>query len=226
MDSELLLGGKNKNSKLIEPIKEGDKILIFTSLDLGEGLETYYVAYTQVEEIIENRNTLYKNLKSTKKLRLKGITYFTTPILEKDLTEQFDFKKKSNSPFNSEFKEITEEDYYKIYPKSSKTKFFPLYFYNIDMSLDEFVLQLIQSNYQILKASDKNQIEIKDFLKILKKSLSNFNFTLTDEELEEFYSKNIWKMEIEHYPSRDSKKFVKLYTKTGHKKNFSYINLE
>lgn len=225
LHSNLILAAKNKNSKLINQIKPNDKILIFTSLSSYKK-DISYVGFTEVDEIIENNEKIYKNLKSFKKLKLKGIKYFTKPILEKDLTDSFDFKNNTSAPFTSEFKEISSHDFNKIFSKSSVTKDFPLYFYNVEMFLDDFILKLIKSNHEILKLSNKSQIEIKSFIKILKYSLCNFNIDFSEEELLEFYSKNIWKLKIEHYPSRDSEKFVSLYTKSGHMKNFAYLSLE
>ena len=46
-----------------------------------------------VEKIFEDKKTLYNKYKSSKKLKLKGIKYFTNPIVAKDSICKFEFYK-------------------------------------------------------------------------------------------------------------------------------------
>ncbi len=93
--------------------------------------------------------------------------------------------------------------------------------------MDDFLLNAINGLYSIIKMTEnRNQFEIKIFLKLLKKFLQNMIYLRVYDEIEEFYAKNVWKLGFKHNPSRDPDKFVYLYNRSGRKNNFSYISLE
>ena len=93
--------------------------------------------------------------------------------------------------------------------------------------MDDFLLNAIKGLYAVIKKTEKrNQFEIKMFIKLLKKFLQEYDISKSNDEIEEFYAKNVWKLGFKHNPSRDPDKFVFLYNRLGKKRNFSYISLE
>lgn len=183
-----------------------------------------------VDDIYDDDSTFYDYYQAKRKLKLKGIKYFTRPIITRKLANKLEFiknKDKSSNYFASEYREINGDDFNTILNKSSLTKEFPAYFESLTFNLEEFVLNLINVQYHlILKFEKRNQIEIKTFLKLLKHSLKLYDISKSDEEVEDFYAKNIWKLGLRHQTSRDPDQIVTLYNRDGKKRNFSYITLE
>ena len=183
-----------------------------------------------VDDIYQDNETLYDHYCSPKKLKLKGIKYFTEPVVALDIADELVFiknKKKPSNYLSSEYKEITEQDFKKIIRKTSLTKEYPAYFESVSFSLEDFLLSSINGLYNVIKKTEKrNQFEIKTFLKLLQKFLKEYDVTKSYDEVEEFYARNVWKLGFKHNPSRDPDKFVVLYNRFGKKNNFSYISLE
>jgi predicted RNA-binding protein len=230
LNSKKILGAKNKRSKILNNFEPNDKIILFTTLDLDKQKKISFIAYTMVEDTFKDNETLYNHYNSPKKLGLKGIKYFTDPVVARDIASELSFiknKEKSASDLNAEYKEISEEDFKKIIKKTSLTKEYPAYFEKVSYIMDDFLLNAIKGLYSVIKITEKrNQIEIKTFLKLLKKFLQEYNISKTYDEVEDFYAKNVWKLSLKHIHSRDPDKFVTLYNRFGEKSNFSYINLE
>ena len=183
-----------------------------------------------VDEVYQDNETLYDHYCSPKKLKLKGIKYFTEPVVALDIAEDLDFiknKKKPSNYLSSEYREIDEKDFKKIIRKTSLTKEYPAYFESVSFSLEDFLLSSINGLYMVIKRTEKrNQFEIKKFLKLLHKLLKEYGVSKSYDEVEEFYAKNVWKLGLKHNPSRDPDKFVVLYNRSGKKNNFGYISLE
>lgn len=183
-----------------------------------------------VDDIVKDGEPLYDYYYSPRKLRLKGIKYFTEPVVARDMADVLDFiddPQKSASKFKAEYREISEKDFKNIIRKTSLTKEYPAYFESVSYSLDDFLLNAIMALFEVVRLiSDRNQFEIKTFLKLLRKFLQEYNISRSYEEVEEFYARNVWKLGFKHNPSRDPDKFVFLYSKSGKKRNFSYISLE
>lgn len=183
-----------------------------------------------VDEVFQDDALLYEHYESPKKLKLKGIKYFTTPIVTRNLASKLKFvenKNKSAEYFKAEYREISGEDFQTILNKSSLTKEFPAYFESLTFNLEEFLLNLINVHYYlILKFETRNQIEIKTFIKLLKNSLKVYNIPKSYEEIEDFYAKNVWKLGFRHQTARDPDQIVTLYNRDGKKRNFSYLTLE
>ena len=225
-----ILGGKTKNSQIIEKISSNDKIILFSTLDLKKGKNISFIAYTMVDETIKNDKSLYDHYNSQKKLKLKGMKYFTRPIIAKDLYKDLRFLKrgkKHGNYLNSEYREINKEDFYKILNKSSLSKEYPTYFEKMTVTMDEFLINSIIGIYTLLrKTGERNQIEIKTFTKLLHSFLQPYEINKSYSEIEEFYARNAWKLDFKHNPSRDPDKFVTIYNRHGKKLRFSYISLE
>ncbi len=230
LHDEKILGSKSRRSRLIKDIEVNDKIILFTTLNLNKSKNISFIAYTMVDEALENNETFYNYYNSSKKLKLKGIKYFANPIVAKDLAKSLKFvenDKKPSNYFNAEYKEIDEEDFKKILIKSSLSREYPAYFEKVSMTLDEFLLNSISGLYNILKKNEKrNQIEIKAFLTLLSLFLQPYGISKSYGELEGFYSKNAWKLGLKHNPARDPDKFFTLYNRHGKKREFGYISLE
>ena len=230
LDASKTLGAEKKRGKILKDIKPNDKIILFSTLDLDKQKNISFFAYTMVKETYKDGKSLYNHYESPKKLKLKGMKYFTDPLVAKDMANDLEFvadKRKSASYFKAEYREITEEDFKTILRKVSLTKEYPAYFENVSFTLEDFLLNSINGLYNVIKRTEKrNQFEIKLFIKLLKKLLNEYGISKSYDEIEEFYARNAWKLGFKHNPSRDPDKFVALYNRLGKKRNFSYISLE
>lgn len=226
INDEKSIAAQKKRSTAISKIHAGDRILLLTK---RSNLIEFF-AYTQVDQVYSNTNDLYDYYFSKKKLKLKGIKYFSKPISTIDIAERLEFienKDKSSTYFRSEYREISKEDFTQIYKKANLIKTFPSYLEEISMSFKEFMLSTINVVYNFVKNIEKRkQIEIKAFLTLLKKCLDEYNITKSIAEIQEFYGRHAIELGFKHIPSRDPDKFVPLYLANGEKKNFAYINLE
>lgn len=224
------MGAEKKRSVTLKNIEPNDKIILFSTLDLDRQKKISFIAYTMVDEVYQDNETLYDHYCSPKKLKLKGIKYFTEPVVALDISDDLVFiknKKKPSNYLSSEYREIDEKDFKKIIRKTSLTKEYPAYFESVSFSLEDFLLSSINGLYMVIKRTEKrNQFEIKTFLKLLHKLLKEYGVSKSYEEIEEFYARNVWKLGFKHNPSRDPDKFVVLYNRFGKKNNFSYISLE
>ena len=136
-------------------------------------------------------------------------------------------KKNSSSYFRAEYREVSKDDFTKIWKKADLIKVFPSYLEKISMSFKDFMLSTIKAVYKFVKHYEsRKQIEIKTFLNILKKFLDEYEVNKSMAEIQEFYSRNAIELGFRHIPSRDPDKFVPLYLSPGEKKNFAYISLE
>lgn len=230
MDELKILGAEKKRSRLINNVKNNDRIILFSTLDIDKTKSICFVGYTMVDMVYDDDQKLYDLYESKKKLKLKGIKYFSTPIVTRTLADKLNFienEKKSAEYFKTEYREIDGSDFQTILNKSSLIKEFPAYFESVTFNLEEFLLNMINVQYNIiLKFEKRNHIEIKIFLKILNKSLKFYGISKNLEDIEDFYAKNVWKLGFRHQTSRDPDQIVALYNRDGKKRNFSYITLE
>ena len=221
-----MIAAQKKRSTAISKIHAGDRILLLTK---RSNLIEFF-GYTQVEEVYQDTNDLYNYYFSKKKLKLKGIKYFSKPISTIDVVEQLDFiekKNKSSNYFRSEYREISKDDFTRIYKKANLIKTLPSYLEEITMSFKEFMFSTIRAVYNFIKHVEKRkQIEIRTFLSLLKKFLDEYNVNKSMAEIQEFYGRHAIELGFKHVPSRDPDKFVPLYLANGEKKNFAYINFE
>lgn len=226
INEEKSIAAQKKKSTVISKIHEGDRILFLTK---RSNLIEFF-AYTQVDEVYSDTKDLYDYYFSKRKLKLKGIKYFSKPISTKEVVDQLKFienKDKSSAYFRSEYREIPKEDFTQIYKRANLIKTFPSYLEEVSMSFKEFMLSTINVVYNFVKNNEKRkQIEIKSFLTLLKKCLDEYNISKSMAEIQEFYGRHAIELGFKHIPSRDPDKFVPLYLANGEKKNFAYINLE
>lgn len=216
----------NEKSRLIKEINANDLIFLVTKRE--KVLE--FFGYAKVEEVYYDDETLYNYYKSERKLKLQGIKYFVKPVTTKDISNSLSFvKNKSNTAnsFKTEYRKISKDDFAEIRRNVILTDKFPEYLAEISMNLKDFILKTIKSLHVIVKHyENRNQIEIKKFLSILKKFLEEYGVNKSISDLQDFYSRNAIELGFKHIPSRDPDKFVPLYTYSGNKKNFAYISLE
>ena len=167
---------------------------------------------------------------SKKKLKLKGIKYFSKPISVREIALDLDFiknKKFSAQYLKSDYRQISKDDFINIRKKANLIKAFPSYLEEISMSFKEFMISTINAVYMMIKNyQNGKQIEIKKFLNILKKFLDEYGINKSLVEIQEFYSRYAIELGFKHLPSRDPDKFVQLYTFSGEKRNFAYISFE
>ena len=226
INQEKTIGSENKKSKKIKEISEGDRIFLVTKRK--SSIE--FIGYTQVDETYVDDEVLYDYYESRKKLKLKGIKYFSKPLSTNEMSEYLDVitdKKKSANFFRSEYREIPKEDFIRIRKKANLVNYLPSYLEEYSAPLKEFLLNTIRAVFRMVKHYEKaKQIEIKHFLIILKKFLDEYGINKTMTDLQEFYGRNAIELGYRHVPSRDPDKFVPLYLSNGEKKNFAYIILE
>lgn len=230
LNDKRILGAEKKRSMGLKKLKANDRIILFSTMEIDKQKKICFLAYTMVQELYEDNESLYDYYFSPRKLRLKGIKYFTEPVVARDIADDLDFIKdpqKSANYLKTEYKEITEKDFKNIIRKTSLSREFPAYFERVSYTMDDFILNAIKVLYSIIKQTEsRNQFEIKTFLKLLKKFLQEYDISKSNDEIQDFYARNVWKLGFKHNPSRDPDKFVFLYNPSGKKRNFSYISLE
>lgn len=189
-----------------------------------------FFGFTQVDEVFYSEKPLYNRYyNSERKLKLKGIKYFSKPIVSKDIIDELDFMKELKTPnWNFEYKEVSKEDFFRIMNQGIlPVKVYPNYLEELTFYMDDFILDTIQYVYDLLSVlSNERQIEIKKFIRILRKALSEYEINKSLEEIEEFYSLNIHKLDIKHVPSKHPDRLVPLYTSSGGKRNFGFVVLD
>lgn len=226
IDNEKCIGSTKRQSVSIKNIHAGDRLFLITKR------RSYieFFGYTQVDEVYVDNETLYDYYESRKKLKLKGIKYFSKPISTKDMAEHLDVivnKKKSANFFRSEYREIPKEDFLVIRKKANLVNYLPSYLEEYSKPLKDFMLDTIKIVYRMVNHyENRKQIEIKQFLRILKKFFDAYELNKNMAEIQEFYGRHAIELGFRHVPSRDPDKFVPLYLSNGEKKNFTYIILE
>ena len=108
----------------------------------------------------------------------------------------------------------------------NSSKAFPGYFEKLSFTMDEFLNSSINGLYELVKNTEEsNQIEIKEFVKLLHKFVNSYGISKSYEDILQYYSQNIWKLGLKHSPSRNPDKLVKLYGPRGNSHRFGYIKL-
>jgi predicted RNA-binding protein len=230
IDKEKILGAKSSRAVNIIKIKPKDKILFFTRMSEGKNRNLFFIGYGLVEETFDKNKKYLGFDKSKRKIKLKGIKYFNEPIFTKDISNNLDFvknKKNSSNYFESEYRSIPESDFKKILKKQNLISDFPNYFEKLSYTTDEFLMNSIEALLNLVKMLDNsNQIEIKKFLHLLHKLVAYYGVSKSYDEIERFYSLNIWKLKLEHTSSRNPDNFVELYDPRGNSYRFGYIRLK
>src|SRR5690606_24453986 len=160
---------------------------------------------------------------------LKGIKFFSPPLPAVDLRKNLSFLNGNiySSALKSEYREISEADFKRIYSRANFVKNFPLYLENVSFNIDEFILNSINSLHGIIKRFDnRKQMDIKTFIRLLGEFMDSYGVSKPYDELEEFYSLNAWRTVIKHYSSRDTERIVTLYNGQGGKRDFGLISFE
>lgn len=226
INSEKIIAATKKRSTAIANVHSGDRIFLLTKRN--NILE--FFGYTQVDEVYLDKEPLFDYYFSKKKLKLKGIKYFSKPISVREIALDLDFiknKKLSAQYLKSDYRQISKDDFINIRKKANLIKAFPSYLEEISMSFKEFMISTINAVYMMIKSyQNGKQIEIKKFLNILKKFLDEYGINKSLVEIQEFYSRHAIELGFKHLPSRDPDKFVQLYTFSGEKRNFAYISFE
>ena len=194
LSEKQILAAMPKNSKPIDDIQKDDRILLLTKLNNSSRIE--FFAYTQVDEVYEDEETLYGGYyKSKKKLKLKGIKYLSKPVATKDVVSKLETVEKSKTSIifkPGKYHQISENDYRVIRKKTFLVKEFPEYLDEFNRPLDEFIRETIGSLNSFFISRRKN-ISHKKFLQVLKEVLEGYGIKKTIEELDEFSLENLEK---------------------------------
>ena len=228
IDENKMLGSKflSSNESKFGKINKNDEILLFTRFNDN----IIFYGFTKVEEIVKTNERLYNHYSNKSKLKIKRIKYFLEPIFIEDFYESVSFvKNKENYTryFVEEYKKISEDDFKKILKHSTSTGMFPVYFEDYSKNMKDFILDTCNALYNILKYQENyKQIEINEFISLLKLSLQGYGIDKDYGDLKRFYSRYPHELRVKHLTTRDSKKFVKLLNQSGEIRNFAYISLE
>ena len=167
INEEKCIGSIKKQSKSIKDIHAGDRLFLITK----RNSRIEFFGYTQVDEVYVDDEPLYEYYVSRKKLKLKGIKYFSKPISTKDMSENLEVvvdKKKSANFFRSEYREIPKEDFLIIRKKSNLVNYLPSYLEEYSKPLKDFMLDTIKIVYRMVcHYENRKQMEIKHFLRTL-----------------------------------------------------------
>jgi len=218
-----ILNKSNENKIFNNEFSLNDKIILFSTIKIKNVKKICFLAYTMVDEVqSKNKASIVK---------VKGIKYFNEPIPTVNLKDKLSFTKNlknSSTAYKNDYQKISENDFNLILGNTSLTKEFPVYYdNNVIFTTDDFILKTIESLFSTIKSTTNlKQMEISNFLKLLNNILIFYGINKSYEEVQEFYARNIWKLNLKHYSSRDSNKFVSLYTKSGKKEDFCYISFE
>lgn len=225
IDEEKCIGSNKKQSKKIKEINAGDRIFLVTK----RKSTIEFIGYTQVDSTYVDEDILFDYYESRKKLKLKGIKYFSKPIPTTDMAQYLEaenIKKSSAKFFGTEYRELSKDDFVRIRKKSNLVNYLPSYLEEYSRPLKDFMLDTINIVYRMVSHyENKNQIEIKYFLRILKKFFDAYGLNKSMKDIQEFYGRHAIELGFRHVPSRDPDKFVPLYLSNGKIKNFTYIIL-
>lgn len=227
IEKNKILGSKFSQRSNVKYLLPNHEIIFLTKFNDS----WVFYGYTKVESIFKDSNDLYGHYNNRIKLNIKRIKYFLNPILLDDIYDDLSFiKNKENYLkyiYSSEYREISKEDANLIKQKSLSTGMYPVYFDFISKDLKDFILESMKSLHVILcKIEKRSQIEIDEFIWLLKDFLVEYGINKDFNDLKRFYSRYAHELGFKHNPSRSSENFVVLMTPDGKKKNFAYISLE
>lgn len=195
---------------------------------MGKSKKIAFVGFGLVKRLFRSDEEILGFDKSTHKIELAVIKYFRTPVIasEVDGLSFIKDKKNASSYFKSEYREISEIDFKRVFRKSPSVDVFPTYFERVSFNYDEFMLNSISGLHEVLKETYKlNQIEIKEFIKLLHVLIKSQGITKSLTEITNFYQHNVWNVGLVHTTSRDPKKFVQLFDSRGNDNQLAYIKL-
>ena len=226
IDKEKCIGSAKKKSLKIKKINPGDRLFLVTKRK--SSIE--FFGYTQVESVYVDDESLFDYYESRKKLKLKGIKYFSKPVPTTNMAQYLEaenIKKSSARFFGQEYNELSKEDFIRIRKKSNLVNYLPSYLEEFSKPLTDFMLDTIKIVYRMISHYEtRKQMEIKSFLRILKKFFDAYEINKSLADIQEFYGRHAIELGFRHVPSRDPDKFVPLYLANGKQKNFTYIILE
>jgi len=221
------VGSKYYETSNYKNLLPGHEIIFITKLNDS----WVFYGYTKVDSIFKDDSSLFNHYKNRTKINIKRVKYFLEPIFIEDIYEELSFiENKENYLsyiYNNEYKIISKEDANLIKQKSLSTGMYPVYFDCFSKNLKEFILESMKSLHVILsKVEKRSQIEIDEFIWLLKDFLSEYGINKEFNDLKRFYSRYAHELGFKHNPSRNSENFVVLMMPNGKKKNFAYISLE
>jgi len=205
-----------KKSININKINANDMVIIASKINNSYSI----IALTIFNSLYEDDEKLFGYYESTRKIKLKSFKYFKNLLLFNDLKNQLSL----NTLSKKEIVEITKNDFEVIINSTQISNEKPLYLSDITINYENFLINYIETTYNLLKMNKQlKQMEIKEFIKLIENNIKLFNLKISKTDIEKFYSRNIWKLNYKHVPSRDSKENILLYDATGKSKNYRYI---
>lgn len=203
---------ENKSME-IKQVKPNDYILLFTTLNNKH----YFFAIGKVEYNLFNSFDNFKYFKPENTIKFRTINYFSN-ICNIDDLDFIEF-----NPDNQYF-EISKQDTKKICEGIEFSNIFPTYFNKYDFGdVRKFIVDTGKKLFDLIKdAYDVEVFPIKEFLKLLCKFLNCYDFNISYEELERFFSKYALKFGFRLTSTRERDLIVELTIK-GRKKEVTYI---
>ena len=210
---KMYLNEVENKSMEIKQVKPNDYILLFTTLNNKH----YFFAIGKVAYNLFNSFDNFKYFKPKNTIKFRTINYFSNicNIGELDFIEF--------NP-NNQYFEISNQDTKKICEGIHFSNIFPTYFNKYDFGdVRKFIVDTGKKLFDLINdAYDVEIFPIKEFLKLLCKLLNCYDFNISYEELERFFSKYALKFGFRLTSTRERDLIVELNIK-GRKKEVTYI---
>jgi len=214
--SDNKLASLKKRSININKVKLNDIIIISSKL----GNSYSIIGLTMVDEIYTDNRKLFGYYESIRKLKLKSIKYFKETVNFNDIKKKLSI----NTLSSKEIIKISRSDMESILDSDILVAQKPWSLSELTIDYDTFLINAIKTTYELLDM-DKHlkQMDIIEFIKIVEVVLNNFDVKISIKEIQKYYSKNVWKLNYRHVPSRDPDKNILLYDSQGKSRNYGYI---
>lgn len=203
---------ENKSEE-IKQVTPDDYVLLFTTINDNR----YFFAIGKVAYNLFNSFDNFKYFKPENTIKFRTINY-SSNICNIDKLDFIEF-----NPDNQYF-EISKKDTEKICEDIDFSNSFPTYFNKYDFGdIRKFIVDTGKKLFDLIKdAYDVEIFPIKEFLKLLCKLLNCYDFNISYDELERFFSKYALKFGFRLTSTRERDLIVELNIQ-GRKKEVTYI---
>jgi len=236
------IGSRSAHARKVKELRKGDAVLLVTTLLVPQGnnlpptKRIAFVAAAWVEAISNMPHPEVGYDKHKVKLKLRDIRGFVEPLLLEDVARLgVDFivgKKKLSDAMDFEYREITEDDFYRIVASRSIVNGLPNYISdatprtNVKFS-DKQLISMFKLTRELLRTAFpmRPEIEIKLFLGTLAGLLQGAGVAIDYDAVYAEYRRLAHKVGFRHKPSRDTDLQVELLDETGRPRRFAFISL-
>lgn len=213
LERKMYINEVENKSEEIKQVKPNDYVLLFTTINDNR----YFFAIGKVAYNLFNSFDNFKYFKPQNTIKFRTINY-SSNICN---TSELDFIE--FNPDNQYF-EISKKDTEKICKDIDFSNSFPTYFNKYDFGdVRKFIVDTGKKLFDLIKdAYDIEIFPIKEFLKLLCKLLNCYDFNISYDETERFFSKYALKFGFRLTSTRERDLIVELNIQ-GRKKEVTYI---